>query len=133
MFDHATPIGEVIVDSPTHFRIEADFHGAAAHAGIRPEQGRSAILAAARAISSLQLGRVDEQTTVNVGTIAGGSAINVVPERCSVLAEVRGLQDAARRGGRRRGRSSASTRPPTCPSASATSTSPSSARSPAFT
>lgn len=93
VFDHATPIGEVIVDSPTHFRIEADFHGAAAHAGIRPEQGRSAILAAARAISALELGRVDEQATVNVGTIAGGSAINVVPERCSVLAEVRGMQD----------------------------------------
>ncbi len=93
VFDHATPIGEVVVDSPTHFRIEAEFRGAAAHAGIRPEQGRSAILAAARAISAMPLGRVDEQTTVNVGTIAGGSAINVVPERCSVLAEVRGMRD----------------------------------------
>ncbi|HST32703.1 MAG TPA: M20/M25/M40 family metallo-hydrolase [Solirubrobacteraceae bacterium] len=93
VFDHATPIGEVVVDSPTHFRIEADFHGAAAHAGIRPEDGRSAILAAARAISSLQLGRLDEQTTVNVGTIAGGTAMNVVPERCTVVAEVRGMQD----------------------------------------
>jgi len=93
VFDHATPIGEVVVDSPTHFRIEAEFRGAAAHAGIRPEQGRSAILAAAHAISALPLGRVDERTTVNVGTIAGGSAINVVPERCSVLAEVRGMHD----------------------------------------
>jgi tripeptide aminopeptidase len=93
VFDHATPIGEVVVDSPTHFRIEADFHGAAAHAGIRPEDGRSAILAAARAISSLELGRLDEQTTVNVGTIAGGTAMNVVPERCTVVAEVRGMQD----------------------------------------
>jgi tripeptide aminopeptidase len=93
VFDHATPIGEVVVDSPTHFRIEADFRGAAAHAGIRPEDGRSAILAAARAISSLRLGRLDEQTTVNVGTIAGGTAMNVVPERCTVVAEVRGMQD----------------------------------------
>jgi len=93
VFDHATPIGEVVVDSPTHFRVEADFRGAAAHAGIRPEEGRSAILAAARAISSLQLGRLDEQTTVNVGTIAGGTAMNVVPERCTVVAEVRGMQD----------------------------------------
>jgi tripeptide aminopeptidase len=93
VFDHATPIGEVVVDSPTHFRIEADFRGAAAHAGIRPEDGRSAILAAARAISSLALGRLDEQTTVNVGTIAGGTAMNVVPERCTVVAEVRGMQD----------------------------------------
>jgi tripeptide aminopeptidase len=94
VFDHASPIGEVVLDSPTHFRVEADFHGAAAHAGIRPEQGRSAILAAARAISSLRLGRLDRETTVNVGTIAGGSAMNVVPERCLVVAEVRSLDEA---------------------------------------
>jgi tripeptide aminopeptidase len=91
VFDHASPIGEVIVDSPTHFRIEASFRGAAAHAGIRPEDGRSAILAAARAIASIPLGRLDEDTTVNVGTIAGGSAINVVAEHCSVLLEARAI------------------------------------------
>jgi tripeptide aminopeptidase len=94
VFDHASPIGEVVLDSPTHFRIEADFRGAAAHAGIRPEQGRSAILAAARAIAAMRLGRLDDETTVNVGTIAGGSAMNVVPERCSVVAEVRSLDEA---------------------------------------
>jgi tripeptide aminopeptidase len=93
VFDHATPIGEIVVDSPTHFRVEAEFRGAAAHAGIRPEDGRSAILAAARAVSSLSLGRLDEQTTVNVGTIEGGTAMNVVPERCSLVAEVRGMHD----------------------------------------
>ncbi len=92
VFDHASSIGEVVLDSPTHFRIEAEFRGAAAHAGIRPEQGRSAILAAARAISAMRLGRLDGETTVNVGTIDGGSALNVVPERCSVLAEVRGMR-----------------------------------------
>jgi tripeptide aminopeptidase len=94
VFDHASPIGEVIVDSPTHFRITATFRGAAAHAGIRPQDGRSAILAAARAVASLRLGRIDEQTTANVGTIEGGTAINVVPERCSLLAEVRSMDDA---------------------------------------
>jgi tripeptide aminopeptidase len=94
VFDHASPIGEVVLDSPTHFSVEADFHGVAAHAGIRPEQGRSAILAAARAISSMRLGRLDDGTTVNVGTIAGGSAMNVVAERCSVVAEVRSLDEA---------------------------------------
>src|SRR5439155_24830741 len=52
VFDHASPIGELVLDSPTHFRIEADFRGAAAHAGIRPEEGRSAIRAAARAIAA---------------------------------------------------------------------------------
>jgi len=93
VFDHASPIGEVVLSSPTHFRIEASFHGAAAHAGIRPEEGRSAILAAAHAIASLRLGRLDEETTVNVGTIAGGTAMNVVPERCSVVAEVRSGRD----------------------------------------
>jgi tripeptide aminopeptidase len=94
VFDHASPIGEVIVGSPSHFRIEASFHGAAAHAGIRPETGRSAVLAAARAIASMPLGRLDEESTVNVGRIEGGTAINVVPERCTLLAEVRGLRDA---------------------------------------
>jgi tripeptide aminopeptidase len=92
VFDHASAIGEIVLDSPTHFRIEAEFRGAAAHAGIRPEQGRSAILAAARAIAAMRVGRLDAETTVNVGTIDGGSAMNVVPERCSVLAEVRGLR-----------------------------------------
>jgi tripeptide aminopeptidase len=94
VFDHASPIGEVVLDSPTHFRIEASFRGAAAHAGIRPEQGRSAILAAAHAIAAMRVGRLDEQTTVNVGTIAGGSAMNVVPERCSVVAEARSLDES---------------------------------------
>jgi tripeptide aminopeptidase len=92
VFDHASPIGEVVVDSPTHFRIDAEFRGAAAHAGIRPEQGRSAIVAAARAIAAMRVGRLDAETTVNVGTIEGGSAMNVVPERCAVLAEVRALR-----------------------------------------
>ncbi len=93
VFDHASPIGEVVLDSPTHFRVQASFRGAAAHAGIRPEDGRSAILAAARAVASLSLGRLDDGTTVNVGTIAGGTAINVVPEHCSLTLEARALGD----------------------------------------
>jgi tripeptide aminopeptidase len=93
VFDHASAIGEVVLASPTHFRVQASFRGAAAHAGIRPEQGRSAILAAARAVASLSLGRLDDGTTVNVGTISGGSAINVVPEHCSLALEARALGD----------------------------------------
>ncbi|TMM16727.1 MAG: M20/M25/M40 family metallo-hydrolase [Actinobacteria bacterium] len=93
VFDHASPIGEVIVASPSHFRVDATFNGVAAHAGIRPEQGRSAILAAAHAIASMRLGRLDEETTANVGSISGGSAMNVVAERCSLVAEVRSLKD----------------------------------------
>jgi tripeptide aminopeptidase len=95
VYDHATPIGEIVLASPTYYRIEATFHGQAAHAGIRPEDGRSAIVAAARAIVSLRQGRIDEETTANVGTIRGGvGGTNVVPERCHFVGEVRSLDDA---------------------------------------
>jgi tripeptide aminopeptidase len=93
VFDHASPIGQVVVAAPCHFRLEAAFRGAAAHAGIRPQDGSSAILAAARAVSDMPLGRIDAETTANVGTIAGGSAINVVPEHCRLEAEVRSLRE----------------------------------------
>jgi tripeptide aminopeptidase len=93
VLDHASPIGEVIVGSPCHYRIEASFRGAAAHAGIRPQDGRSAILAAALAVGALRHGQLEGEGTVNVGTISGGSAINVVPERCNLLTEVRGVDD----------------------------------------
>jgi tripeptide aminopeptidase len=93
VFDHATPIGEVVVASPTLYRIVAEFRGRAAHAGVRPEAGRSAVVAAARAIAALALGRLDHETTANVGLIDGGTAINVVPERCRVEAEVRSLDE----------------------------------------
>jgi tripeptide aminopeptidase len=91
VFDHATPIGELVIASPTHYRITAEMRGRAAHAGVRPEAGRSAIAAAAAGISAMRLGRLDDATTANVGTIEGGSAINVVPERCRIEAEVRSL------------------------------------------
>jgi len=93
VFDHASPIGEVIIASPSYDRIAAEIRGRAAHAGLAPELGRSAILAAARAIAAMPLGRIDERTTANVGTIAGGSATNVVAERCLIEAEARGLDE----------------------------------------
>lgn len=91
VFDHATPIGEIVTAAPTLHRIVAELHGRAAHAGVRPEAGRSAIAAAARAIAAMQLGRIDPETTTNVGTIHGGTAINVVPERCRIEGEVRSV------------------------------------------
>jgi tripeptide aminopeptidase len=94
VFDHATPIGEMVLAAPTLHRMVAEFRGRAAHAGVRPEDGRSAIAAAAKAIAAMQLGRLDPETTANVGTIAGGTAINVVPERCRVEAEVRSVDQA---------------------------------------
>ena len=94
VFDHASAIGELIVAAPTYHRIEVRLHGQAAHAGIRPEDGRNAIEAAASAVARLELGRIDEGTTANVGLIAGGSAPNVVAEHCRVVLEVRSLDDA---------------------------------------
>lgn len=91
VFDHASPIGEMVLASPTYYRIVADISGRAAHAGIRPENGRSAILAAARAIAAMPLGRLDQETTANVGTISGGTNTNVVPEHCRLEAEARSL------------------------------------------
>jgi tripeptide aminopeptidase len=91
VFDHATPIGELIVAAPTYYRIDARFRGHAAHAGIRPEAGRNAIVAAAAAISRMELGRVDAESTANVGTIKGGTAANVVAEHCVVELEARSL------------------------------------------
>jgi tripeptide aminopeptidase len=94
VFDHATPIGEIVVAAPSLYRIVAEFRGRAAHAGVRPEAGRSAVVAAARGIAAMRLGRLDGETTANVGLIEGGTAINVVPERCRIEAEVRSLDDA---------------------------------------
>jgi tripeptide aminopeptidase len=95
VFDHASPIGEIIAASPTYYRFQADFHGTPAHAGIRPEDGRSAIEAAARAIAAMRLGRIDEETTANIGSIAGGQpGTNIVAGRCTVVGETRSLDPA---------------------------------------
>jgi tripeptide aminopeptidase len=91
VFDHASPIGELIVAAPTYYRVTAEFRGCAAHAGIRPEAGRSAIVAAAKALEAMRHGRLDDDTTANVGRIEGGTAANVVPDRCRLEAEVRSL------------------------------------------
>ncbi|MGA2471425.1 MAG: M20/M25/M40 family metallo-hydrolase [Solirubrobacteraceae bacterium] len=94
-FDAAMPIGGIVVASPTYYRVTGEFRGVAAHAGVRPQDGRSAILAAARGVAAMTLGRLDETTSANIGTIEGGSAVNVVPDRCCVVGEARSL-DAAR-------------------------------------
>ena len=94
VFDHASPVGELILSSPTYYRLELDFRGQAAHAGIRPEDGHNAIAAAAQAVAAMEIGRLDEATTANVGQIEGGSAANVVAERCRVGLETRSLDDS---------------------------------------
>jgi tripeptide aminopeptidase len=94
VYDQAAPIGEIIVGAPTHRNVFATFRGQSAHAGMVPEEGRSAILAAARAIADLRLGRLDEETTANVGIVEGGTSRNVVPERCRIEAEARSHDEA---------------------------------------
>jgi tripeptide aminopeptidase len=89
--DHATPIGEVIVAAPTYKRLRAAFTGQEAHSGINPEDGHNAIAAAAAAIAGMKLGRLDEETTANVGVIEGGTASNVVAGHCDVLGEARSI------------------------------------------
>ena len=89
VYDHAGPIGEIILGAPFQQKLDVRFHGRAAHAGMYPEEGRSAIAAAARAIADLRLGRLDDVTTASVGRIQGGTARNVIPEWCTFAAEAR--------------------------------------------
>ncbi|MBM2823399.1 MAG: family metallo-hydrolase [Thermoleophilia bacterium] len=89
VYDQGAAIGEIVLGSPHGRLLDFRFHGRAAHAGMNPEDGRSAIAAASRAIADFRLGRVDEETSANVGVIKGGTARNVVPEWCSFTAEVR--------------------------------------------
>ncbi len=89
VYDQAAPIGEIISGAPYGRTMSVRFHGRPAHSGMVPEEGRSAIAAAARAVADLRLGRLDEETSANVGTITGGSARNVVPEWCVLEAEAR--------------------------------------------
>jgi tripeptide aminopeptidase len=88
-YDHAAPIGNVVLAAPTQKSLELRFLGRVAHSGIAPEDGRSAIAAAARAVADMQLGRIDDATTANVGLIRGGVAGNIVPPECRVWAEAR--------------------------------------------
>jgi tripeptide aminopeptidase len=88
-YDHAAPIGNIVLAAPTQKSLELRFLGRAAHSGIAPEEGRSAIAAAARAVADMPLGRIDAATTANVGLIRGGVAGNIVAPECSVWAEAR--------------------------------------------
>ena len=83
--------GTVIIAAPFHDEFTALFNGRAAHAGVNPEAGISAIKMAAEAIAAMPLGRIDDLSTANIGTIAGGLANNVVAASCTVKGEYRSL------------------------------------------
>ena len=104
VYDHAGPLGGIVMAAPGQNTISLAFRGQAAHAGIAPEQGRSAIAAAAQAIAAMRLGRIDEETTANVGTIARRRGA----QRRRAVVRRRG------RGAQPRHGSAARRRPPTC-------------------
>jgi tripeptide aminopeptidase len=83
--------GAIVTAAPTHYTFAAEFYGRASHAGVAPERGVSAILMATDAIGRMRLGRLDDSTTANVGTIRGGTCTNVVAARCDVTGECRSL------------------------------------------
>ena len=89
VLDVTGPVGTAILQAPTILSFEAAVKGRAAHAGFEPEKGIHAIQTAARAIAALKLGHVDEETTLNVGLISGGSVVNAVPELCTCRGEIR--------------------------------------------
>jgi tripeptide aminopeptidase len=95
VLDAVGPVGGIVTAAPTHYTFRAEFHGKASHAGVEPENGVSALVMASRAVASMELGRLDEMTTANVGSIAGGVATNVVAAEAAMTGECRS-RDVAR-------------------------------------
>jgi tripeptide aminopeptidase len=89
VFDTEKPVAGIVVSAPSHENFLVKVFGRAAHAGIHPEAGVSAIVAASRAIANMKLGRIDYETTANVGIISGGKARNVIPDEVVIHAEAR--------------------------------------------
>jgi tripeptide aminopeptidase len=84
-------VGNVVVAAPTQAKVKATIYGKTAHAGVAPEKGVSAITIAAKAVSRMPLGRIDEETTANIGRFEGGTQTNIVCDRVDILAEARSL------------------------------------------
>lgn len=93
VFDLTGPMGSAAVQAPTILSFRAEFSGRAAHAGFSPESGIHAIQAASLAVTRFPRGRIGD-ASVNVGTISGGIADNIVPDRCIVTGEIRSYTDA---------------------------------------
>lgn len=93
VLDASGDIGGVNVQGPAQTQIHAKFHGKAAHAGLSPEKGINAIQVASRAINKMNLLRIDEETTANVGIIRGGTATNIVADYAEMELEARSLKE----------------------------------------
>lgn len=93
IFDSSGDAGIVINQAPAQDEIIARIYGQAAHAGVAPEKGINAIVTAAKAIAGMQIGRLDEETTANIGVINGGKATNIVPDFVEVRGEARSFKE----------------------------------------
>lgn len=93
VFDSAKRPGAYIKKCVGNFDFTATFKGKAAHSAVNPEAGVSAIMVAADALSKYRIGRLAEMTTVNIGTIKGGMATNVVAPECVVHGEIRAVDE----------------------------------------
>jgi tripeptide aminopeptidase len=89
VLDMGGPINEVVQAAPVSDKFDAVVRGRAAHAGAHPEDGINAIAIAAQGIAQMRLGRIDEETTANIGIIQGGNAVNIVADRVSIRGESR--------------------------------------------
>lgn len=89
VLDSGGEIGTIVISAPSQDNVKAIVHGKAAHAGVEPEKGINAIVVAAEAIAAMPLGRIDEQTTANIGRIQGGTATNIIPDRAEIAGEAR--------------------------------------------
>ncbi len=89
VLDGDGPVGTVINVAPSQIILDLVVEGKSAHAGLEPEKGINAIVVASKAISSLRIGRLDDETTSNIGVIRGGTRTNVVPNKVDIKAEVR--------------------------------------------
>ena len=92
VFDSSGDIGRIIVKAPYHSNMKIHIKGRASHAGMAPEKGINAIRVISGIIAALPNGRIDDETTINIGTISGGRATNIVPEEAVCDLEVRSIQ-----------------------------------------
>ncbi|MGO9614024.1 MAG: M20/M25/M40 family metallo-hydrolase [Dissulfurispiraceae bacterium] len=89
VLDSGGSIGNIVVGAPSHYTYEMTVKGKSAHAGMEPERGISAIRVAANIIAAIPDGKIDAETTANVGVIQGGTATNVVPKETVIRGEIR--------------------------------------------
>ncbi len=91
VLDSGGPVGTIVVQAPSQVSLRAAFHGKAAHAGVNPEAGINALQAAATAVARMKLGRIDPETTANIGIFWAGNATNIICEEAELKGEARSL------------------------------------------